>query len=92
MAKKKNYQLSKVDKMKGKLFLTRSLPILVVSLIIGLGGLQMISYFFETSRYRGLIVYAWLAFFVVVFVVVNKILVTNYYKRVMGVKDYNKKR
>jgi len=90
MSKSKDYKLSKVSKLKGKLFLTRSLPILVISLIVGLGGLQVISSVFATNRFRGLIVYAWLAVFIIAFVAANRIFVTNYYKRKMGIKSTGK--
>ncbi|MBN1785440.1 MAG: hypothetical protein JW825_00420 [Candidatus Methanofastidiosa archaeon] len=69
--------MTQTDKKKAKMFYTKALPVMIVSILIGLLGLRVINYLLEGSKYLRLALYLWIGVFFVSFMLTNKIVLTR---------------
>jgi len=69
--------MSKNDKKKAKMFYTKSLPIMVLCVIVGLLGLRAINFLLEGSKYLRLVIYLWIVLFFISFMLTNKIVLNR---------------
>jgi hypothetical protein len=52
-------KISKRKRMRSKVYLKRSLPFLILSIIVVVGGLFLIGYLLEGNKYEGTIQWIW---------------------------------
>jgi len=69
--------MSKSDKKKAKMFYTKSLPVMIICVIVGLLGLRAINILLEGSKYLRLVLYLWIVLFFVSFMLTNKIVLNK---------------
>lgn len=78
--------LGEEDRLRMRLFYTRTVPVLVVSLLVGYAGLGAIHAVLAGNAYEQLAAYIWMALFFVLFVTANKVFVVQPYRRAVPIR------